>query len=409
MVRETEYYDLIGVSPNAGDDEIKKAYRKKALRAHPDKGGDPETFKELTHAYEVLSDSNKRAVYDQAGKAGLEGGGGMGGGMDPGDLFSQLFGGGGGGFFGGGGGGRPQGPRRGKDLVHRIGVSLEDLYKGKTQKLALSKSTICKGCEGHGGKKGSVTKCTSCRGQGYKVMLRQIGPMVQQIQQPCNECEGTGEMMNPKDRCKTCHGKKTTQEREVLDVHIDKGTRSGHQMRFHGKSDEAPGVQAGDVVIVVEEKEHARFQRKGDDLYTEAQVDLLTAIGGGEFAIQHLDDRVLHVTIVPGEVIKPDALKVISHQGMPSHRHHDMGDLYVRITVNFPSHIDPNVIGLLEQALPPRNKLVMPPAPSGKKFAIDEVTLEEPNDRQRRAAQNGDEMDEDDDERGGPGVQCAQQ
>lgn len=111
--------------------------------------------------------------------------------------------------------------------------------------------------------------------------------------------------MNPKDRCKTCHGKKTTQEREVLDVHIDKGTRSGHQMRFHGKSDEAPGVQAGDVVIVVEEKEHARFQRKGDDLYTEAQVDLLTAIGGGEFAIQHLDDRVLHVTIVPGEVIKP--------------------------------------------------------------------------------------------------------
>ena len=93
---------------------------------------------------------------------------------------------------------------------------------------------------------------------------------------------------------------------------------------------------------------------------------------------------------------------------MPSHRHHDMGDLYVRITVNFPSHIDPNVIGLLEQALPPRNELVMPPAPSGKKFAIDEVTLEEPNDRQRRAAQNGDEMDEDDDERGGPGVQCAQ-
>jgi len=405
MVKETEYYDALGVSPNATDDEMKKAYRKKALRLHPDKGGDPEEFKELTHAYEVLSDSNKRAVYDQAGKAGLEGGGGMGGGgMDPHDLFSQLFG-GGGGFFGGGGGGRPRGPQRGKDLVHRISVSLEDLYKGKVQKLALSKSVICKGCEGRGGKKGAVQTCTSCRGQGVKVMLRQIGPMVQQIQQPCNECEGSGQMMNPKDRCKTCNGKKINSERKVLEVHIDKGMKSGQQIKFAGESDQSPGVEPGDVVIVLEEKEHPRFQRKGDDLFCEAEVDLLTALGGGEFLVQHLDERVLHVSIVPGEVIKPNALKVISHQGMPSYRHHEMGDLYIRIAVNFPPSIEPSVIPLLEQALPARNKIASIP----KKTHVDEVTLEEPNDRQRRAAANGDEMDEDEDERGGGGVQCAQQ
>ncbi|KAI9637941.1 uncharacterized protein MKK02DRAFT_31479 [Dioszegia hungarica] len=403
MVRET---DALGVDPSASEAELKKAYRKQALAKHPDKGGDPEEFKELTHAYEILSDSNKRAVYDQAGKAGLEGGGGMGGGgMDPHDLFSQLFG-GGGGFFGGGGGGggRSRGPQKGKDLVHRIAVSLEDLYKGKVQKLALSKSVICKPCEGRGGKKGAVTTCTSCRGQGVKVMLRQIGPMVQQIQQPCNECEGSGQMMNPKDRCKTCNGKKINSERKVLEVHIDKGMKSGQQIRFAGESDQSPGVEPGDVVIVLEEKEHARFQRKGDDLFCEAEVDLLTAIGGGEFLIQHLDERMLHVTIVPGEVIKPNAMRVISHQGMPSFRHHEMGDLYVRITVNFPQSIDPAVIPMLEKALPARKKVANIP----KKTHVDEVTLEEPNDRQRRQAQNGDEMDEDDDERGGAGVQCAQ-
>ena len=173
------------------------------------------------------------------------------------------------------------------------------------QKLALSKSVICKGCEGRGGKKGSVTTCTSCRGQGVKVMLRQLGPMMQQIQQPCGECEGTGEMMNPKDRCKQCHGKKTISERKVLEVHIDKGMKSGQQIKFQGESDQSPGVIPGDVVIVLEEKPLARFQRKGDDLYCEAEIDLLTALGGGEFVIEHLDDRALHVTIVPGEVIKP--------------------------------------------------------------------------------------------------------
>jgi DnaJ family protein A protein 2 len=351
----------------------------------------------------VLSDSQKRAIYDQAGKEGLEGGGmgGMGG-MDPQDLFSQLFGGGGGGFFGGGGG-RPSGPRRGKDLVHRIGVSLEDLYKGKVQKLALSKSVLCKGCDGLGGKKGSVKQCASCRGQGVKVMFRQLGPMMQQIQQPCNECEGTGEIMDPKDRCKTCHGKKVNSERKVLEVHIDKGMKSGQQIKFAGESDQAPGIVPGDVIIVVEEKPHERFQRKGDDLFTDVDIDLLTALAGGEFVIPHLDDHALHVTIVPGEIIKPGALKCITGQGMPSYRHHELGDLFVRINVNFPDHLDAASFPLLEKALPKR-----PALPKlDPKLHFDEVTLEEPNDRQRRTAtSNGDDMDEDDDDR--PGVQCAQ-
>ena len=128
---------------------------------------------------------------------------------------------------------------------------------------------------------------------------------MQQIQQPCNECEATGEVMNPKDRCKTCIGKKTISERKVLEVHIDKGMKNGQQIKFNGESDQQPGIIPGDVVIVLEEKEHPRFRRKGDDLLCEAEVDLLTALAGGDFAIEHLDDRVLHVVTVPGEVIKP--------------------------------------------------------------------------------------------------------
>jgi len=251
-------------------------------------------------AYETLSDPQKRDLYDQFGEKGLSEGG-MGGGMDPQDLFSQLFG---GGMFGGGGrSSRPAGPRKG--LVHRIKVSLEELYKGKNTKLALQKHVLCSKCEGRGGKEGAVKQCTGCRGQGVKIVLRQLGPMVQQIQQQCTECNGEGEIINAKDRCKTCHGKKVISERKVLEVHIDKGMKDNQTITFRGEADQAPGITPGDVVIVVEEKPHDRFKRKGDDLFIEVSVDLLSALAGGSFPIPHLDDKVLKVTILPGEIIKP--------------------------------------------------------------------------------------------------------
>lgn len=228
--------------------------------------------------------------------------------MDPSDVFSSLFG-GAGGFFGGGGGPRrPQGPRKGKDLVHRIKVSLEELYRGKTTKLALQKHVICSKCNGKGGKEGAVKKCGTCNGSGVRVLLRQLGPMVQQIQQPCGDCNGEGEVISPKDRCKHCSGKKIVSERKVLEVVIDKGMKDGQTIPFRGEADQAPGVEPGDVIIVIEEKPHDRFKRKGDDLFYEASIDLLTALAGGEFAIEHLEEGLwLKVKILPGEVIKPSA------------------------------------------------------------------------------------------------------
>ncbi|GAA5940439.1 hypothetical protein JCM3775_005092 [Rhodotorula graminis] len=413
MVRETKLYDLLGVQPGASDSELKKAYRKLALSLHPDKNPEPaaaDKFKEVSHAYEVLSDGEKRQLYDQYGEEGLSGGGPGGMGMDPQDLFSQLFG-GGGGFFGGGGrGGRPQGPRKGKDLVHRIKVSLEDLYKGKTSKLALQKHVLCGKCKGKGGKEGAVKTCQSCRGQGVKIVLRQLGPMVQQIQQPCGDCNGEGEIINAKDRCKDCNGKKIVNERKVLEVFIDRGMKEGQTITFAGEADQSPGVEPGDVVIVIEEKPHDTFKRKGDDLIAEVEIDLLTALAGGSFVLRHLDERAIKMTVHPGEVIKPGSLKVIPEQGMPSHRHHEMGDLIVHINVKFPDSLDPAALEPLEHILPAR-----PVLPTfGKDVHVDEVDMVDAADRRTKSghgqggAYDDDQMDTDD-EGAGPQVQCNQQ
>lgn len=356
-----------------------------------------------------MSDSQKREVYDRYGEEGLNGDGGMGG-MNAEDIFSQFFG-GGGGMFGGGGRQRPRGPRKGKDLVHRIKVSLEDLYKGKTSKLALQKHVICAKCEGRGGKEGAVKTCTTCNGSGVRIVMRQLGPMLQQMQQQCPDCNGEGEIIKDKDRCKECKGKKIINERKVLEVHIDKGMKDGQTITFAGEADQAPGTVPGDVIIVVEEKEHERFKRRGDDLFYEAKVDLLTALAGGSFAIEHLDDRVLHVQILPGEIIKPGETKMIESAGMPALRHHTLGNLYVTFEVEFPDvewTQDKERLQALEAILPSRKTLASAP----KGAAVEEVMLSHMDAAQQQraahAAANG--MDEDDEEGGaGPQVQCANQ
>lgn len=266
-----------------------------------------EKFKELSHAYDVLSDDQKRGLYDQYGEEGLESGG-MGGGMGAEDLFAQFFGGGGG--FGGmfGGGMRDTGPKKARTIHHVHKVNLEDIYRGKVSKLALQKSVICSGCEGRGGKEGAVKSCSTCNGTGMKTMMRQMGPMIQRFQSVCSDCNGEGEMIRERDRCKKCNAKKTVVERKVLHVHVDKGVRNGHKVEFRGEGDQMPGVTSGDVVFEIETKPHPRFQRKGDDLFYTADVDLLTALGGGTLSVEHLDDRWVSVTIAPGEVITPGML-----------------------------------------------------------------------------------------------------
>ncbi|EZF25365.1 chaperone DnaJ [Trichophyton rubrum D6] len=309
MVKETKYYDTLGVAPTATEAELKTAYKKGALKHHPDKNAHnpdaAEKFKDLSHAYEILSDPQKRALYDQYGEEGLEQGGG-GGGMNAEDLFAQFFG-GGGGAFGGmfGGGMRETGPKKARTIHHVHKVSLEDIYRGKVSKLALQKSAICSQCDGRGGKEGAVKTCGPCNGTGMRTMMRQMGPMIQRFQTVCQECGGEGETIRDRDRCKRCLGKKTVLERKVLHVHVDRGVKTGHKIDFRGEGDQMPDALPGDVQFEIEQKPHPRFQRKDDDLFYQANIDLLTALAGGTINIEHLDERWLSVTIAPGEPITP--------------------------------------------------------------------------------------------------------
>lgn len=412
MVKDTKFYDTLGVDPSATEAQLKTAYKKSALKYHPDKNPNnpeaAETFKDITKAYEVLSDSQQRSIYDQLGEEGLEGGGGAGG-MGAEDLFAQFFGGGGG--FGGmfGGGMRDTGPKKARTIHHVHKVNLEDIYRGKVSKLALQKSVICSTCDGRGGKDGAVKSCTGCNGSGMKTMMRQMGPMIQRFQTVCPDCNGEGEIIREKDRCRNCHGKKTVVERKVLHVHVDRGVKNGHKIEFRGEGDQLPGVMPGDVVFEIEQKPHPRFQRKDDDLFYHAEIDLLTALGGGTLNIEHLDERWLSVTIAPGEVITPGAIKVIKGQGMPSFRHHDHGNLYIQFDVKFPEKDDLQNLNLLEQVLPPRKEQAQAPSDAMvEDFELEDV---EGDGGSQARAHGAAGMDDDDDDvpPGAERVQCASQ
>lgn len=417
MVRETKLYEVLGVAPTATDQELRKAYKVGALKYHPDKNAHnpaaEDKFKEISHAYEVLSDSNKRQIYDQYGEAGLEGGaGGPGGGVAAEDLFAQFFGGGGGGggfggMFGGAGGGmQSRGPAKARTIHHTHKVSLEDIYRGKTSKLALQRSVVCSKCEGRGGKEGAVRVCGSCDGQGMKTMMRQMGPMIQRFQTVCPDCNGEGEMIKDKDRCKNCSGKKTVVERKVLHVHVDRGVTSGTRIEFRGEGDQAPGIQAGDVVFEIEQKPHARFQRRDNDLYYKCEIELVTALAGGTIYIEHLDERWLSVDILPGEAIAPGAVKMIRGQGMPTPRHHDFGDMLISFNVKFPEKgwtDDETVFEALRKVLPSPAVEQVPPADA----MTEAVDLEDPVGNSGFNATDEDEEGPGG-ERGG-GVQCASQ
>lgn len=405
----TRYYEVLGVSKNASQEDLKKAYRKAAIKNHPDKGGDPEKFKELAQAYEVLSDPEKREIYDQYGEDALkEGMGGGGGGHDPFDIFSSFFG--GSGFGGGSSRGRRQ--RRGEDVVHPLKASLEDLYLGTTKKLSLSRNVICIKCNGKGSKSGASMTCPGCQGTGMKVTIRQLGPsMIQQMQQACNECKGTGETINEKDRCPQCKGDKVVPEKKVLEVVVEKGMQNGQKITFPGEADEAPDTVTGDIVFILQQKEHPKFKRKGDDLFVEHTLSLTEALCGFQFVLTHLDGRQLLIKSNPGEVVKPDSFKAINDEGMPMYQRPFMkGKLYIHFTVDFPESLSPEQVEALQSVLPqkPASQLTEMELDECEETTLHDVNIEEEMRRKQQA--QAEAYDEDDDmPSGAQRVQCAQQ
>mmetsp|Transcript_114724 Transcript_114724/g.370920 ORF Transcript_114724/g.370920 Transcript_114724/m.370920 type:complete len:523 (+) Transcript_114724:56-1624(+) len=280
-VDTTKFYKTLEVEKNVSEAEIKKAYRKLAVKHHPDKGGNEEKFKEITRAYEVLSDTEKRAKYDRGGEEAVEGNDGGG---DPGDIFNAFFGGAGGGR--GGGGGRRQ-RQKTKDVVQPLKISLEQMYNGATKKMAITRQVIDKAR--------GVQECQACDGRGVKVEVVRMGPMIQQMQSQCGACGGNGKSF------------KTKQEREVLEVHIQKGSPDGHKVQFREMADEHPDADTGDVLFVLKQQEHADFKRKGADLFIERRISLVEALCGFEIELTHLDGRKLLIKSSPGEIVKPMA------------------------------------------------------------------------------------------------------
>nr|XP_040134966.1 dnaJ homolog subfamily A member 2 [Ictidomys tridecemlineatus] len=379
-VADTKLYDILGVPPGASENELKKAYRKLAKEYHPDKNPNAgDKFKEISFAYEVLSNPEKRELYDRYGEQGLREGSGGGGGMD--DIFSHIFGGGLFGFMGNQSRSR-NGRRRGEDMMHPLKVSLEDLYNGKTTKLQLSKNVLCSACSG----------CV--------------------FQTIAFECPlFSGEVINEKDRCKKCEGKKVIKEVKILEVHVDKGMKHGQRITFTGEADQAPGVEPGDIVLLLQEKEHEVFQRDGNDLHMTYKIGLVEALCGFQFTFKHLDGRQIVVKYPPGKVIEPGCVRVVRGEGMPQYRNpFEKGDLYIKFDVQFPENnwINPDKLSELEDLLPSRPEV---PNVIGE---TEEVELQEFDSTrgsgggQRREAYN-DSSDEESSSHHGPGVQCAHQ
>ena len=357
-----DYYEVLGVEKNASADEIKKAYRKMAIKYHPDKNpGDKaaeEKFKEAAEAYSVLSDADKKARYDQFGHSGVEGAGpdfsgGFGNLNDIlNDLFGGAFGGGFGGFggFGGGFGGqrgqRQQRVYRGRDIRVRVKLTLEEIAKGVEKEISIEKNVPCTECGGKGAKNSSDIKtCPACNGTGQvqRVVNSFLGQTV--TYSTCQQCDGEGKIIsNP---CRSCNGTGLVRKRETIKVKIPAGVEAGMQLTLQGEGHAAKnnGIN-GDLLVVIEEQEHPDLKREGNNLYYTKIISVVDAMLGAEVTVPCLDgDYKIKVDAgtQSGEVVR------LRGRGLPSvNGYNGTGDLYVKIAVWIPKKLSKDEKAIIE-------------------------------------------------------------
>lgn len=344
MAEKRDYYEVLGVSRDASPEEIKKSYRKLAVKFHPDKNpGDhtaEEKFKELGEAYEALSDPDKRAAYDRYGHAAFSGGmgggggrGGFGGFHDPMDIFSQIFGGGFEEFFGGGGGRRKgSGKQRGSDLRYDLEISLEEAATGVEKELEIERYVPCDTCEARGTKgSGGVKVCPTCGGRG--VVARQAGIFIQQS--TCPECRGAGETIS--DPCKSCHGEGRVQRESRIKLRIPAGVDTGTRLRSAGNGDAGVrGGTAGDLYVFLHVRDHDVFERDDADLFCEVPLPFSTAALGGELKVPTLNGQA-SIKIPAGT--QGGTVFRLREKGMPALSSQRRGDLNVRVQVEVPTKL----------------------------------------------------------------------
>ena len=338
-----DYYEVLGVSKSASDDEIKKAYRKMALQFHPDKNpGNKEAedkFKEAAEAYDVLSNTDKKQKYDRFGHAGMGGaaggGAGFGGGMNMEDIFSHF-----GDIFGGGGFGGQRGGRRvnrGSNIRVKVALTLEEILTGVEKKIKVNKFIACEECTGTGaekGKSGSDT-CGTCKGSGHVTRITNtiLGQM--QSSSVCPTCNGEGSII--KHKCKKCSGEGIARGESVLPINIPAGVQEGMQLQVSGMGNAgARGGVNGDLLVVIEEKEHEQFTRDGNDLHYDLFINFADAVLGGETLVPTLNGKVkikIEAGTQPGKILR------LKHKGLPDINRYETGDQLVNINVWTPQKL----------------------------------------------------------------------
>lgn len=360
MAEKRDYYEVLGIEKNASADEIKKAYRKKAIQYHPDKNpGDKaaeEKFKEAAEAYEVLSDPQKRQRYDQFGHAGMGGAGGFsGGGMSMEDIFSHfgdIFGGAGfdlGDLFGGGGRGRGPRMRRGSDMRVKVRLTLEEIATGCEKKIKVRKQVQCKNCNGTGSEDGRTETCPTCKGTGRTVRQQRGIFGMMQVQAECETCHGEGSII--KNKCSRCNGEGGVRDEEIITINIPAGVAAGMQLTMQGKGNAAPrGGVAGDLLVLIEEEQHKNFIRQDSDLIYNLLLDMPTAILGGQIQIPTLSGEA-RITITPGT--QPGKVLRMRGKGLPQidqyGRTYGTGDLLINVGVYIPEKLSKDERKLIEQ------------------------------------------------------------
>ena len=325
-----DYYEVLGVSKTASEGEIKKAYRKLAMRYHPDRNPDnaeaEDKFKEASEAYEILSDAQKRQAYDQFGHAGVDGSagqGGFGGGgfADFGDIFGDIFGGG----FGGG----HRGPQPGNDLQYELEVSLEDAVAGTNVDIRIPTKEVCDSCEGSGAEPGSdVQTCPTCGGSG-QVRVQQ-GFFA--VSRTCPNCHGTGKIV--KNPCKSCRGEGYKHSHKTLSVKIPAGVDNGDRIRLQGEGEAGePGAPHGDLYVRIRVKDHAIFQRDGNTLYCELPLSFASATLGGSIDVPTLNGKAS--LKIPAGTQSGQRFK-LAGKGVKSVRSARVGDMIVQVHIETP-------------------------------------------------------------------------
>ncbi len=357
-----DYYEVLEISKNATTEEIKKAYRQKALKYHPDKNpGDKEAeekFKESAEAYEVLSNPEKKARYDRYGHSGLGNGGGgygggFGGGMSMDDIFSQfgdIFGGAFGGGFGGGGfsSGASRGRKvnKGSNLRIKVKLTLEEILKGVEKKIKVSKYVACKSCKGNGAKDGSAFRtCSTCNGSGRvtRVTNTFLGQM--QTTSSCPSCGGEGQIIT--EKCNTCFGNGVVKDEEVISINIPAGVGEGMQMSMSGKGNAAArGGVPGDLIVLIEEVKHEHLIRDGNNLLYDHYISFPDAALGTTIEVPTLEGKA-RIKIEPGT--QSNKVLRLKGKGLPSVNAYGRGDLLVNINVWTPQHISKEEKQILEK------------------------------------------------------------